>query len=82
MYTVILGWVRTASVAKTYAIADATVVFENQIGSPFGACMADEPLRVEAKILFELEWASLADASGVLTEIDEVFVGVGWAIRP
>jgi SAM-dependent methyltransferase len=66
-------------VAKTYAVADAAAVFETQVGSPFGACMADEPLRAEAKMLFEREWASLADAHGVLTEIDEVFVGVGWA---
>lgn len=69
------------SVVKTYAIADAAVVFENQIGSPFGACMADEPLRSEAKALFQREWAGLADTHGVLTEIDEVFVGVGWAIK-
>ncbi|GAB7335000.1 hypothetical protein MBLNU13_g06866t1 [Cladosporium sp. NU13] len=69
-------------VAKTYAAADAAAVFENQVGSPFGACMADEPLRSEARILFEREWASLADTHGVLTEIDEVFVGVGWAFKP
>ena len=64
-------------VARTYVVADATAVFENQVESPFGACMADEPHRSEAKLLFEREWASLADAHGVLTEIDEVFVGVG-----
>lgn len=68
-------------VARTYKLADAAAVFENQVGSPFGACMADEPLHSEAKILFEREWASLADAHGVLTEIDEVFVGVGWAFK-
>jgi ubiquinone/menaquinone biosynthesis C-methylase UbiE len=68
-------------VAKTYTVADAAAVFENQVGSPFGACMANEPLRAEAKMLFEREWASLADAHGVLTETDEVFVGVGWALK-
>ena len=66
-------------VARTYAVADAKVVFDNQIRSPFGACMADEPLRSKAKALFEREWASLANNQGVLTEVDEVFVGVGWA---
>jgi len=65
-------------VAKTYAVADAAVVFENQIGPPFGACMANEPLRSEAKALFEREWANLANDQGLLTEVDEVFVGVGW----
>jgi ubiquinone/menaquinone biosynthesis C-methylase UbiE len=69
-------------VARTYAAADAAAVFENQVGSPFGACMANEPLRAEAKMLFEREWASLADTDGVLTEIDEVFVGLGWASEP
>jgi ubiquinone/menaquinone biosynthesis C-methylase UbiE len=68
-------------VAKTYVVADAAAVFENQVRSPFGTCMADEPLRAEAKMLFEREWASLADAHGVLTETDEVFVGVGWALK-
>jgi ubiquinone/menaquinone biosynthesis C-methylase UbiE len=68
-------------VARTYAVADAAAVFANQVGSPFGACMAKEPLRAEAKMLFEREWASLADTHGVLTEIDEVFVGVGWASK-
>jgi hypothetical protein len=43
--------------------------------------MANEPLRAEAKMQFEREWASLADTHGVLTEIDEVFVGVGWASK-
>lgn len=69
-------------IARTYAAADAAAVFENQVGSPFGACMANEPLRTEAKMLFEREWASLADTDGVLIEIDEVFVGVGWASEP
>lgn len=68
-------------VAKTYAVVDAAAVFENQVGSHFGACMANEPLRTKAKILFEREWASLADTHGVLNEIDEVFVGVGWAFK-
>jgi ubiquinone/menaquinone biosynthesis C-methylase UbiE len=68
-------------VARTYAVADAAVVFENQIGSSFGACMANEPLRSEAKALFEREWANLANDQGVLTEVDEVFVGVGWAAK-
>jgi len=44
--------------------------------------MASEPLRSEAKILFEREWASLADNQGVLEEIDEVFIGMGWAANP
>jgi ubiquinone/menaquinone biosynthesis C-methylase UbiE len=64
-------------VAKTYGINDAAAVFESQVNSPFGACMAGEPLRSEAKALFEREWANLADSSGILTEIDEVFVGLG-----
>jgi ubiquinone/menaquinone biosynthesis C-methylase UbiE len=68
-------------IARTYAAADAAAVFEKQVGSPFGACMANEPLRAEAKMQFEREWASLADTHGVLTEIDEVFVGVGWASK-
>lgn len=68
-------------VARTYEVADAAAIFERQVGSPFGACMADEPLRSEAKTLFKREWASLADAHGVLTEIDEVFVGVGWVTK-
>lgn len=66
-------------VAKTYAVADAAAVFENQVGSPFGARMANEPVRSEAKMLFGREWASLADDQGTLKEVDEVFVGVGWA---
>jgi len=69
-------------VARTYEVADAAALFENQVGSPFGGCMADEPLRSEAKILFQREWASLADPHGVLNEIDEVFVGVGWVFKP
>ena len=69
-------------VAKPFAVADAAAVFENQVGSPFGACMANEPTRSEAKRLFEHEWASLADTHGVLTEVDEVFVGVGRAANP
>jgi ubiquinone/menaquinone biosynthesis C-methylase UbiE len=69
-------------VARTYAAADAAAIFENQVGSPFGACMANEPLRAEAKMLFEREWAGLANTHGVLTEIDEVFVGLGWASEP
>lgn len=69
-------------VAKPYAVADAAAVFENQVESPFGACMAKEPIRSEAKILFECEWAKLADTYGILNEVDEVFVGVGWANNP
>jgi ubiquinone/menaquinone biosynthesis C-methylase UbiE len=65
-------------VARTYGIDDAAVVFDAQVGSPFGACMANEPLRSQAKALFEREWANLADGNGILTEVDEVFVGLGW----
>ena len=69
-------------VARTYVVADAAAVFENQVGSPSGVCMASEQLRSEAKILFEREWASLADNQGVLEEVDEVFIGMGWAANP
>jgi hypothetical protein len=65
-------------VARTYGIDDAAVVFDAQVGSSFGACMANEPLRSQAKALFEREWANLADGNGILTEVDEVFVGLGW----
>jgi ubiquinone/menaquinone biosynthesis C-methylase UbiE len=68
-------------IARTYTVADAAAVFENQVGSPFGECMANEPLRSKAKALFEREWESLANDQGLLTEVDEVFVGVGWAVN-
>jgi SAM-dependent methyltransferase len=64
-------------VTKTYTMNDAAAVFESQVNSPFGACVASEPLRSQAQALFEREWASLADGNGILTEIDEVFVGLG-----
>lgn len=66
-------------VARTYLIDDVAAVFDNQVRSPFGACMAAEPQHSQAKALFKREWAKLADLDGVLTEVDEVFVGVGWA---
>jgi ubiquinone/menaquinone biosynthesis C-methylase UbiE len=65
-------------VARTYTINDAAAVFDSQVKSPFGACMASEPLRSQAKALFEREWADSADSNGILTEVDEVFVGLGW----
>ena len=64
-------------IARTYTVADAAAVFEKQVGASFGACMASEPFRSEAKALFEREWTSLADDHGILNEVDEVFVGVG-----
>lgn len=68
-------------VARTYAVDDAAAVFDNQVRSPFGACLANEPLRSKAKALFESEWIKLADSNGVLIEADEVFVGLGWKPR-
>lgn len=65
-------------VARTYAVDDAATIFDRQVSSPFGASMASEPLRSQAKELFQREWAGLADSDGILAEIDEVFVGLGW----
>lgn len=65
-------------IAKEYAVSDAAAVFDAQVASPFGAFFVDEPIRSQAKKLFEEEWAELADEDGLLTEADEVFVGIGW----
>lgn len=65
--------------ARTYTVDDGGAVFKSQMGSSFGASMANEPLRSKAQEMFEREWVGLADSNGVLTEIDEVFVGLGWA---
>lgn len=63
---------------RTYAVEDAASIFDQQVDTPFGACLAKEPTRSQARELFEHEWAELADENGILTEMDEVFVGVGW----
>lgn len=63
---------------RTYAVEDAASIFDQQVDTPFGACLAKEPIRSQARELFEREWAGLADENGMLTEMDEVFVGVGW----
>lgn len=68
-------------VARTYVLADAASVFDNQIKSPFGASMAIETIRAKAKVLFEAEWSKLADDDGSVVEIDEVFVGLGWKAK-
>lgn len=66
-------------VARTYAMDDAVTIFDRQVSSPFGASMTNEPLRSKAEEMFKREWAGLADSDGVVTEIDEVFVGLGWS---
>lgn len=67
---------------RTYAVEDAAAIFDQQIDTPFGACLAKEPIRSRARGLFEHTWAELADGNDVLTEVDEVFVGVGWKPMP
>lgn len=66
-------------IAKTWTVGDAESVFEGHLRKPYGACLVDEPVRSQAKQLFVEEWNKLADADGVLEEVDEVFVGLGWA---
>lgn len=63
---------------RTYAVENAASIFDQQVDTPFGVCLAKEPTRSQARELFEHEWAELADESGILTEVDEVFIGVGW----
>lgn len=65
--------------ARTYTVADAADVFDAHLKKPYGACMKDEPVYSRAKKLFVDKWAKLADANGVLEEVDEVFVGIGHA---
>lgn len=64
--------------AKTYTVSDAVDVFDAHINKPYGACMRDEPISSQAKHLFVKEWSRLADQNGMLWEVDEVFVGLGW----
>lgn len=66
-------------IARAYTVADAADVFDAHLKKPYGACMKDEPVYSQAKQLFLDEWAKLADENGILEEVDEVFVGIGYA---
>lgn len=68
---------RKPLVLRTYIVEEAATIFDRQVETPFGASMAEEPVRSKARELFEREWAALADRYGILTDVDEVFVGQG-----
>jgi ubiquinone/menaquinone biosynthesis C-methylase UbiE len=65
-------------IERTYTVEDADAHFDARIGHWAVEALAAPNVKDEARALFREEWAKLADAAGIIEEVDGVFVGVGW----
>ncbi|KAK5742676.1 hypothetical protein LTR17_003208 [Elasticomyces elasticus] len=68
-------------IETTYSIADADRLFDKHIEHWAASALASPDIREEARRLFEEEWTKLADADGLIEEVDGVYVGIGWKTK-
>ncbi|KAK5711914.1 hypothetical protein LTR15_012260 [Elasticomyces elasticus] len=65
-------------IEKTYSIADADRLFDKHIDHWAASALAGPDIRNEARRLFREQWTKLANADGLIEEVDGVYVGIGW----
>ncbi|KAK4543127.1 hypothetical protein LTR36_005904 [Oleoguttula mirabilis] len=64
-------------IERTFDVEDADAMFDQNIDTWPMTDLAVPGLKLQARKLFEEEWAKLADATGKIREVDGVFVGIG-----
>ncbi|KAK5677336.1 hypothetical protein LTS10_009906 [Elasticomyces elasticus] len=64
-------------IENTYSIADADRLFDKHIDHWAASALAGPDIRNEARRLFREEWTKLANADGLIEEVDGVYVGIG-----
>ncbi|KAK3067050.1 hypothetical protein LTR53_016301 [Teratosphaeriaceae sp. CCFEE 6253] len=64
-------------VIKKFSVTDADRKFDEHIGSGPAETIAGPDIVDQARKLFAVEWAKLADASGVIEVVDGVFISIG-----
>ncbi|EMC97088.1 hypothetical protein BAUCODRAFT_32834 [Baudoinia panamericana UAMH 10762] len=65
-------------IEQAFTIGDADRLFDKHITDWAAQSLANDDIKQKARAVFREEWVKLADASGQIREVDEVFVAIGW----